>query len=145
MSERTIADEIVDIAKAEISQIPVNKQCTIISDYPNTPFVDIQLLNGETMKYLQCIGSTEVGSTAVLVFTDGNTDNPIVINSSVNADVDLNDYVKKVDLVDKTKYDIDFNVVFGSSGMDDIITLDWDIVNHIVNKRIIIGGNNNGN
>ena len=53
--------------------------------------------------------------------------------------------MRKSDLIDNTKYDIDLNLNFGASGIDDIITIDMDIVDHIVNKQIIVGGDNDGN
>lgn len=49
---------------------------------------------------------------------------------------DLKDYVKKVDLIDPTKYGIDLNIDFGVRGVDDNIIIDMDIVDHIVNKTI---------
>lgn len=49
------------------------------------------------------------------------------------------DYVKKEDLIDPTKYDIDLNLSVGLSGLDDTITIDMDIVDHIVDKTINIG------
>ena len=63
------------------------------------------------------------------------------INSllSGSSGVELTDYVKKTDLIDNTKYDIDLNLNFGASGMDDVITIDMDIVDHIVNKTINTG------
>lgn len=49
---------------------------------------------------------------------------------------DLKDYVKKDDLIDNTKFDIDLNLNFGLTGSEDSIIIDMDIVDHIVNKRI---------
>lgn len=53
---------------------------------------------------------------------------------------DLSDYVKKSDLLDKTKYDIDLNLSFGLKGQDDSIVIDMDIVDHVVNKEINLRG-----
>lgn len=50
------------------------------------------------------------------------------------------DYVEKTDLVNKNKYDIDLNLNFGLSGIDDSISIDMDIVNYIVDKTINING-----
>ena len=141
MAERTLADEISAIARYEVNQIPVNKLGRITKNYPNSDFVDVELLNGDTLVYLQCIGSADIDDTVLIVFIDGKNENPIAITSSENGgEVDLKDYVKKVDLIDKTKYDIDLNLNFGLKGEDDTIVIDMDIVDHIVNKRIDIRG-----
>lgn len=53
---------------------------------------------------------------------------------------DLSDYVKKTDLIDKNKYDIDLNLSFGLKGQDDTIVIDMDIVDYIVDKEINLRG-----
>lgn len=58
--------------------------------------------------------------------------------------INLSDYVKKDDLTNNAEYDIDLNLNFGLSGLDDNITIDMDIVNYIVNKTINTRGVING-
>lgn len=53
---------------------------------------------------------------------------------------DLSEYVRKDDLIDNTKYDIDLNLDFGLKGQDDTIVIDMDIVDYIVDKEINLRG-----
>ena len=57
-----------------------------------------------------------------------------------SGEIDLSEYVRKDDLLDKTKYDIDLNLSFGLKGEDDTIVIDMDIVDHIVDKTIDLRG-----
>lgn len=105
MAERTLADEISAIARYEVNQIPVNKLGRITKNYPNSDFVDIELLNGDILNYVQCIGSADVDKIALVVFTDGKNENPFVITSSETGEIDLRDYVKKADV--QLKFDLE--------------------------------------
>ena len=62
-----------------------------------------------------------------------------IVSDIISGDIDLTDYVKKSDLIDETKYDIDLNLSFGTKGFDDTITIDMDIVDYVVSKIINIG------
>ena len=62
-----------------------------------------------------------------------------IVADIISGDIDLTDYVKKSDLIDETKYDIDLNLSFGTKGFDDTITIDMDIVDYVVSKIINIG------
>lgn len=143
-----LSDVIQNQIDNTIRQLPVNQQCRIIKTYEDN-FADIQITDtNDVLKYVEVIGENKTGVNGLLVFVNGELNNPVVITGGVigeGGDIDLKDYIKKSDLINKTKYDIDLNLNFGASGMDDIITIDMDIVDHIVNKQIIVGGKNNGN
>lgn len=53
---------------------------------------------------------------------------------------DLKDYIKKEDLIDNTKCDVDLNLNFGLKGLDDTITIDMGIVDYVVEKIINTNG-----
>ena len=87
---------------------------------------------------------TDVGTLDTILESLGLMDIDERVRELVIGDIDLSGYVKKSDLIDNSKYDIDLNLSVGLSGLDDTITIDMDIVDHIVNKRIDIGGNEDG-
>lgn len=62
------------------------------------------------------------------------------VDNIPSGEIDLSEYVRKDDLLDKTKYDIDLNLSFGLKGEDDTIVIDMDIVDHIVDKTIDLRG-----
>lgn len=136
MVERTLGDEIVIIVDDRISRLPVNLECTISKVYKDG-FVDV-IANNEVLSYIKCIGSPKKDREGVVVFINNDFNNPIVIckSASGGGSGDFSEYVKKEDLLDNTQYDIDLNLNFGLSGLDDSITINMDIVDHIVNKTI---------
>ena len=137
MTNSTLADEINVMIDHKIKQLPVNQKGTIKKVYNDPTFVDIQLDTG-IVNYVKCIGTAEVGAEAVLFFLNNSYNEYIVITQTsidenmlekIIEDVigeggDLSDYVKKEDLIDKSKYEVDFNLNFGISGRDDIITVE---------------------
>lgn len=82
-----------------------------------------KLISGTNIKTIN--GNSLLGNGDISI-TGGNTD--------------LSDYVKKADLINKNKYDIDLNLSFGLKGQDDTIVIDMDIVDHVVNKEINLRG-----
>jgi len=136
MVERTLADEIVVIVDDRISRLPVNLECTISKVYKDG-FVDV-IVNNEVLSYIKCVGSPKTDSKGVVVFINNDFNNPVVIckNAADGGGGDLSEYIKKQDLLDNTQYDIDLNLSFGLSGLDDSIIIDMDIVDHKVNKTI---------
>ena len=62
-----------------------------------------------------------------------------IVSEIISGQIDLSKYVKKADIVDPTKYDIDLDLSFGTKGFDDTITIDMDIVDYVVSKVINIG------
>ena len=136
MVQRTLADEIVLIVDDQISRLPVNLECTISKVYKDG-FVDV-VANDEVLSYIKCIGSPKKDADGVVVFINNDFNHPLVVckNAAAGGGGDLSEYVKKEDLISKQDYDIDLDLSFGLSGLDDSITINMDIVDHIVNKTI---------
>ena len=149
----SLAEEIEILIDSKISNIPFTLYCKIIKVYSDN-YVDVETDLGG-FSYIKNIGeNASVGDDGLIIFIDGNSNKPVCIGGKVNLSnyytkkqiddiisggADLGDYVKKVDLIDKTKYDIDINLVLGESGVSDCIQLDFDITNYTVDKTINIG------
>ena len=139
MTNKTLADEIVILVDDRISRLPVTRIGVINKIYEDN-FIDINLDN-EILTYIKCFGSPNFGDSCIILFADNDFNNPIAICENIGGGGDtpkLKDYVKKADLINKNKYDIDLNLSFGLKGQDDTIIIDMDIVDHIVNKNINI-------
>ena len=78
MTTRTLADEIITIIQAHSNNNPAPETCTIKKTYTNG-YVDIETSNGK-INYLECIGATKTGYTGLLVYPNGNLNNPIVVS-----------------------------------------------------------------
>lgn len=119
-------------------------------------FHDLYRIDGQTVNAVRFDEQTEFIDDEGNLFTIDSilrnvlakyydqSDIDLIIQDIETGGIDLTEYVKKEDLIDNTKYDIDLDLSVGLSGLDDTITIDMDIVDHIVNKRIDIGGNNDG-
>ena len=137
MVERTLSDEIIIIIEDYINKLPINLDGIITKIYPND-FVDISTSNG-IIRYVECVGAPILNAKGVVVFVNNDFNNPFFISESKGGG-DLSNYVRKNDLLDKTKYDIDLNLSFGLKGQDDTIVINMDIVDHVVNKEINLRG-----
>ena len=74
----SLSNEIKIIVQDEIKQIPYPIRCKITKVHSTTR-VDIKSDIGE-LTQVECIANNPtVDNTGILVFTDGTTDNPIVI------------------------------------------------------------------
>lgn len=107
MGSPNLSDVIQNQIDNTIRQLPVNQQCTIIKTYENN-FADIQITDtNDVLKYVEVIGENETGVNGLLVFVNGELNNPVVITGGVSGeggDVDLKKYVKKKDV------DLKFNL-----------------------------------
>lgn len=142
MVNKTLGDEIVIMVDDRISRLPVNRVGIINKIYTDN-FIDINLDN-EILNYVKCFGNPQLEDNCIVFFINNDFNNPIAICEDIGGGggdtPELKDYVKKKDLIDKTKYDVDLNIQFGASGIDDMIIIDMDIVDHKVSKTINIGG-----
>lgn len=132
-----LIDERIDF---KIDEIPTPTVCKIIKIY-NEDYVDIKLVNEDiVLKYVKSFSSPKIDSYGLLIFLNNNPNEMFVVSETDNGGGggDLSNYVKKSDLINKNKFDIDLNLNFGISGLDDSIIIDMDIVDHIVNKTINI-------
>ena len=137
MVEKSLGELIDTRINYLINQQPVNLEGIIVKVYTDS-FVDVQTEKG-LVSYIKCIGTANNGNTGIIVFIDGDLNKQIFIcKSDDGGSGDLSEYVRKTDLIDKTKFDIDLNLNFGLKGEDDNIMIDMDIVDHIVNKTIDI-------
>lgn len=82
MTERTLGDEIVTIAEDVVSKIPDNIDCTVIKNYEDNNHVDIRLSDDTILKYIQVVGSNNIGEKGLLTFLNKDNNNPIVITGN---------------------------------------------------------------
>ena len=81
-SNKTLADQIVIIAKDEIGKLPVSQYCTIIKTYENG-YADIRITNTQDIiEYVKCIGDNTLGINGILTFLNGDFNNPIIITDN---------------------------------------------------------------
>nr|WP_294999887.1 hypothetical protein [uncultured Methanobrevibacter sp.] len=96
-----LSDVIQNQIDNTIRQLPVNQQCRIIKTYEDN-FADIQITDtNDVLKYVEVIGENKTGVNGLLVFVNGELNNPVVITGGVigeGGDVDLKEYVKKKDV-----------------------------------------------
>lgn len=99
MSNRTLADEIITLIESKSNNNPAPILCTIIGNYNEEPDkVDVKTDTG-IFKYIKLIGSNTIDSDGLLVFVDGNYNNPLVINTSpkTNDAIDLSEIYSSIE------------------------------------------------
>lgn len=79
MTEPTLADLIKPIVTENANNNPAPVQCTITKNYNDEPTkIDVTTPIGE-FRYITCLNSNTVGRKGILIFLNGNYDNPIAI------------------------------------------------------------------
>ena len=79
MAERTINEEIELIVKDVANNNPAPITCTVIKNYQNDLFhVDIETDIG-ILNYVPCLFNNTVGHKGIIVFIDGDLNNPLAI------------------------------------------------------------------
>ena len=116
MSDRTLIDEIITLIHSESNNNPPPKSCRIIKNYGEKPYCDVEVENLGVLIYKKTIGTTEIGSEGIICFLNGDLNQGVVITSgkvnSGQSDISIDNL------------DVDFNLNFGLSGRDDLITVD---------------------
>ena len=111
MVDRKLSDEIITLIQAYSNNNPAPSLCKIVKSYPNSKYCDVYSKEMGIFKYVKVIGDTTVGLEGVINFIDGNLNNAVVITAS-KSDEPVSDL------------DVDFNLNFGLSGRDDMITVE---------------------
>ena len=111
MANKTLADEIITMIQAYSNNNPPPALCKIVKNYPDSKYCDVSSDGIGILKYVKVIGDTTVGLDGIINFIDGDLNNVVVITSS-KSDEPVSDL------------DVDFNLNFGLSGRDDMITVE---------------------
>lgn len=80
MADRTITDEIISIVQSVANNNPAPIEATINKIYTNG-YCDVTTNIGK-ISYVKTIGDPAINNTGVIIYTDGNTNNPILITKS---------------------------------------------------------------
>ena len=80
MAEKTLAEEIITMIKTEANNNPAPVTCTVTKSYSDA-HVDINVNDG-ILNYIPSNITGNVGDTGIVVFIDGDINNPFVILSS---------------------------------------------------------------
>ena len=79
MTEKTLAEEIITIIRNEANNNPPPEQCTVIGNYTNeSDRIDIETSTGK-LTYIKCMFSNTIGHTGILIYPNGDLNNPIAI------------------------------------------------------------------
>lgn len=113
---RELVDEIITLIRSEANNNPPPKSCKIVKNYGNEPYSDVEVEDLGILIYKKTIGSTKVGSEGIVCFLNGDLKQAIVITPS-----NFNASGGSFDIDD---LEVDFNLNFGVSGRDDIITVE---------------------
>ena len=142
-----LLDTMTNVANTVVDSKPSVVKGTVTGVYGNAVSVSSDMGGFEN---ILCIGSPRVDVSCILVpvddgfvcvpdidsYTRAEVDE--IVQDIISGDIDLKDYVRKADLINNTEYDVDLNLSFGTRGFDDTITIDMDIVDHVVSKIIRI-------
>ena len=79
--EKTFAEEIEILVKDIANNNPAPEKCTITKNYSNPNYVDVETNDGTEYKTIPLLGSNKINTNGIVLFLDGNGDNPIVITS----------------------------------------------------------------
>ena len=115
---RELIDEMITLIRSESNNNPAPKSCKVVKNYGDEPFCDVEVEDLGILIYKKTLGSTKIGSEGIICFLNGNLNEGIVITSS---DSDSNSNNNSFDI---DNLEIDFNLNFGISGRDDIITVE---------------------
>ena len=80
MADRTLADEIISIVQSEANNNPAPVEATINKVYTDG-HCDVTTNTGR-VNYVKVIGDPAVNNTGVIIYPDGNTQNPVLITKS---------------------------------------------------------------
>ena len=78
MTEPTLVGEITTLIRDELNQIPKPEPCTVIKSYTEPDRADVQTANGN-IKYVKCLFSNTLGHKGILIYLNGNANQPIAI------------------------------------------------------------------
>lgn len=79
MPEPTLAEEIITIVQSVANNNPAPTKCTIKKVYSDNNHVDAETDIG-TLTHVETISSNlQVGNIGIVVYCDGDYDNPIII------------------------------------------------------------------
>lgn len=79
MAQKTLADEIITIVNAHANDNPAPTTCTVINTYEDDPYhVDVSTEDG-TLRYVPCLFSNTVGADGIIVYLNGDLNNPLAI------------------------------------------------------------------
>ena len=117
---RELVDEIITLIHSEANNNPPPKLCKIIKNYGDEPYCDVEVEDLGVLIYRKTIGTTNIGSEGIICFLNGNLNQGIVITSSSGEISDLN--------IDFSDLDVDFNLTFGVSGRDDLISVETFLI-----------------
>ena len=79
MTEKTLTDTIIDLIHTESNNNPPPEQCTVIGNYTNeSDRIDIETSTGK-LTYIKCMFSNTIGHTGILIYPNGDLNNPIAI------------------------------------------------------------------
>ena len=112
---RELIDEMITLIHSESNNNPAPKPCKIVKNYGDAPFCDVEVEDLGILIHIKTIGSTEIGLEGIICFLNGDLNQGIVITSSKTV-TDTNSIQ-----IEDLNLDVDFNVIFGVSGRDDLI------------------------
>lgn len=81
------AKEIEVIAKSVCNNNPAPRLCTIVKNYDDLPYCDVNVDGFGVLTYRKTVGVTDIGSEGVIIFVDGDLNQGVVITSCRNVDV----------------------------------------------------------
>lgn len=111
---RELVDEIITLIQSNANNNPPPKSCKIIGNYDDEPYSDVIVEDLGKLLYRKTIGSTKIGLEGIICFLNGDLNQGIVITSQSSNNNNFN--------VDDLE--VDFNLTFGVSGRDDLISVD---------------------
>ena len=110
-----LIDEIITLIHSEANNNPPPQFCTIVGNYDGESYTDVEVESMGRLYHKKTIGTTDIGSEAIICFLNGNLDDVVVIAPPSNKnDVSFN--------LDNIEVDIDLS--YGISGREDIITVE---------------------
>ena len=78
MSKKTLAENLVTMITNEANDNPAPIECEVTKNYTDKNIIDVTTDEG-TYDYVPCILSNKVGNKGVLIFIDGDPEQPFAI------------------------------------------------------------------
>ena len=78
MPKPTLAEGLITMINGEANNNPAPLACEVTKNYTDPNYVDVTTDEG-TYDYVPCICGNKVGNIGILVFIDGDPDNPFAI------------------------------------------------------------------